>query len=258
MKSLVVALCTALFVFALASAWSEMLQPQLAALAQKSTSPSPAVSTARPSQRIARPTVNPADEEDFPAPARVAAKKSARKQATLPTEAPTTAEPHEESAVTLREQLAEVKDREARLLARQETLRLICDDIHEELALVDNVHREAADALIAAEQRIVTVAQRGPARGGNGQSDSGRPTATVRDSDTTPPSSTDSPAIRGAVLLVRRLVSQGNTDTATSLLRRMKEREAAKVLTALSRDNPELASRLMRSLEVARKPADQY
>ncbi|MEK6257856.1 MAG: hypothetical protein AABP62_04470 [Planctomycetota bacterium] len=251
MKTLVVALCTALFVFALASAWSDTLQPRLDALAQKSAPPSAASATERPTKRIARPVAVPSDGEELPAPTRVAP-KTARTTSLLPPEAFSASETREGDAATLREQMAEVKQREARLTARQETLRWICDDIHAELAVVDNMHRQAADALTAAEQRVVTVVQRDPGFGGNGHPESGRPASTAWDSDETPKPSTDSPAIRSAVLLIRRLVSQGSTDTATSLLSRMKQREAAKVLTALSRDDPQMASRLMSSLSVAR------
>jgi len=150
-----------------------------------------------------------------------------------------------------------VKQREAQLLARQETLRLVCDDIHEELALVDETRRQAADALIAAEQRVVTVAQREQGFGGKWQSESSRQASITRDSDETPKPATDSPAVRSAVLLIRRLVGQGSGDTATSLLSRMKQREAAKVLAALHRDDPQMASRLMSSLSAVREPHRQ-
>lgn len=257
MKTLVVALCTALFVFALASAWSDMLQPQMAALAQKSAPQRTATATERASKRIARPVVDPSHEEELPAPTRVAP-KSPRKAVTLRPESLAASEFLEENTATLREQMTEVKASEVRLIARQETLRLICDDIHAELALVDDMHRQAADALIAAEQRVVSVAQRGPEIGGNGQPERGRQTSTAWDSAETPKPSTDSPAVRIAVLLIRRLVSQGSFDTATSLLSRMKQREAAKVLAALSKDDPAMASRLMGSLRVAGEQDRQH
>ena len=257
MKTLVVALCTALFVFALASMWSDMLQPQRTVLAQKSAPQRTATATERPSKRVARPVVDPSDEEEAPAPTRVAA-KSSRKTSTVYPEALAASELLAENATALREQMADVKQREARLIARQETLRLICDDIHAELALVDDRHRQAADALIAAEQRVVSVARRGPEFGGNGQPASGRQTSTAGDSAETPKPATDSPAVRSTVLLIRRLVSQGSTDTAASLLSRMKQREAAKVLDALSKDDPALASRLMGSLRVAGEQDRQH
>jgi len=72
MKALVVVFCTALFVFALASAWSDMLQPQMAALAQKSAPQSTTATMERPASRIARPVVDPSDEQELPAPTREA------------------------------------------------------------------------------------------------------------------------------------------------------------------------------------------
>ena len=256
MKILVVALCTALFVFALASTWSDMLQPQLAVLRQKSSLPNATWSSERPIKRIARAVATSSDEDELPKPARITT-KSPRNIARLPLVTPSVAETVEEDTTKRREQLAEVMQREVRLTARQESLRLICDDIHAELAVVENMHRQASDALSAAEKRVVTPAQRDPGLIHNVDAEGSRPASTARDYDEAPKSSTDSPAIRSAVLLIRRLVSLGSVETATSLLGRMKQREAAKVLTALSKDDPQLASRLMSSLSVAGKQVRQ-
>lgn len=257
MKALVVAFCTALFVFALASAWSDMIQPQLAALTQKSAPRSAASTVPRLTKRIAQPAAVPSDEEELPAPTHIAAKPP-RTTSVRPSEAISTSDHLEKDAAVLREQMAEVKQREEQLTARQETLRLICDDIHAELAIVDNMHRQAAEALTAAEQRIVTVAHRDPSLRQNGQPESDHPASITRDFDKTPKVSSENQTVRNVVLLIRQLVSQGSDDTATSLLSHMKQREAAKVLTALAKEDPKTASRLMNSLTVTKKQDDKH
>lgn len=256
MKFLVLAFCTAMFVFALASAWSDMLQPQVAALALKSAPPRPAAPAVQTSKRFTQPVVESFETDELPAPARVAA-HSLRQQNAPRAKPILEAELPDDDAESLSSHLAEVKLREARLVARQETLRLICDDIHEELALVDETRRQSDEALMAAEQRAVPAVHRESKVDGNRQPARSRQASTEWNSDETPKPVTDSSAVRMAVLLIRRLVSQGSFDMATSLLSRMKQREAAKVLAAIDRDDPQLAARLLTSLSEAGEPNRQ-
>jgi hypothetical protein len=254
MKILVAAFCSALFVFALASAWSDMLQPQLAIMAHQEIPPGTISGKARSSKSIPRSVADPADSQRqaTTAPSRDLAELP-RKTASRQGESVAMAEPSEVDAAELRSKLAEVKDRERQLSVRQETLRLICDDIHAELAAVDHMHQQANEAFMAAEQRVVTVAQReDPAPASQRSTGVARRASTVRDFSEAAGPVTESSTVRTTVLMIRGLVSHGSDDTAISFLGRLKQREAAKILTAISKDDPKLAERLMSSLQEAK------
>ena len=205
-----------------------------------------------PSKRATRKTVDEVEGEEPPPPTRPAV-KSTRKRPSEPPEISFASESLDEANTLLREQVADVKQQEARLMARQESLRMIYDDIRAELAVVDDIRRRTSDELAAVERRGLAVAQRDRQTTPNTQPTKSRPAETPLEPAETLKTSTDSPSVRSAALLIRRLADQGHTDSAVSLLNRMKEREAAKVLASLSTLDPRLALRITENLQAVKQ-----
>lgn len=258
MKTLLVALCTAGCVFALASAWSDILQPQVEAQRRAAASREIAPPRRPPSTRAARPIVE-ADADAEPPQQGPTRTKSQRPNAvaseiTVARITPVT-EPSADVEALLRERDDEAQRHEMRLTMRQESLRMIYDDIRVEQAAVDGIRRKATEELAVAEQRVITAAQ----READGQS--GEPTIRRHRAETAsvktivPTAASESPAVRAAVLMIRRLVAQGSRDTAVNQLSRLKEREAAKVLAVLAKDDAPLATALAIALQVSKQVA---
>lgn len=236
MKTLVTVLLTALFVFALATAWVDYIQPQLGqpviATAEK---PSPAVAPSvkrRPRKKV----TTEAPAELAPAAdlaADLADEVAEQELATVPQKKPKSVNQSPETARLLAQRLDEVKEHESTLAGRQEALRMIYEDIRAELATVDQLRKQTSDELAEAERRVQDVAQRRP-------SQPSKPTRSV------PPARTagESSSIRGEALFIRRLVDDGKMETAVSVLRAMKGRDAASVLESLSSMDSKLAERL--------------
>jgi len=233
MKTMMTVLMTALFVFALATAWVDYIQPQLG---------QPAVAVVE----------KPAKQTPVPAPA--ARKRPRKKVVTEPAEELSSVEDQElageeldaapqpkarstksssEPAKVLAKRLDEVKEQESTLASRQEALRMIYEDIRTELATVDQLRKQTTEELAEAERRVVDVAQR-------------KPVQPARTNRNMPPARTasESPSIRGEALFIRRLVDDGKVETAVSVLRAMKGRDAASVLESLSSLDSKLAERL--------------
>lgn len=230
MKTLVTVLLTALFVFALATAWVDYIQPQLGqpvvVTAEKAV-PAPVPSTKRrPRKRVAAAAPAepiPADDVETPED----------EVAAVPQRQPTAVPQSPDPATLLAKRLDEFKEQESTLASRQEALRMIYEDIRAELATVDQLRKQTSDELAEAERRVLDVAQR-------------KPTQPSKSTRSLPPARTagESPAIRGEALFIRRLVDDGKMETAVSVLRAMKGRDAASVLESLSTLDSKLAERL--------------
>ncbi len=240
MKFLVAALITALLVFALASAWSDMLQPQLATTVQKTPVRSSRVVSKTLRRKAPVLDENASDSAESPTRESYDVKEQKRdSQATAASLQDTS---------QLREQMAEVKQQELRLAARQENLSLLYDDIREELAAVEALRQRTADELASAERRVTQTAQ--PA------------TISKRDRSEGLMNETTSTAGRGpypgastrdTAAMLRKLAERGNVEAAVVLLKAMKDRDAAKTLAALFNENPELARRLSDSLQASKE-----
>ena len=231
MKILVTVLLTALFVFALATTWVDIVQPhwdRTAKVAAEKTAPGDGNSSVKKKSR--KPLPLPAAEL-LPVP-----DEQADKIETIPR---STRGPRE-SAELLAQKLEEVKLQESSLAARQETLRMIYDDIRSELASVDDLRKRTSEDLVEAERRMLNVAQRKTPK-----------LAAARISPV-PRNAAASPAIRGEALIIRRLVEEGKMETAVSLLKSMKGRDAASVLEALSAVDSKLAIRLADTVPTGR------
>jgi hypothetical protein len=266
MKSLVVVLCTACCVYALASAWSDIVQPQLDA-AKKANESLNATSSRRTAQRSNRSSTpaEDADEEAEPTPR--SKTKTKRTSVASRIEEPLDETSYDrltqaEVEAELKKQAEEVKRQEARLVSRQESLRLIYDDIREELTAVENIRQRAAQELADAEQNIIPVARNEilptPAELAVPHSSSTRaPKPASLTSLPVESVARDSQSMRAAALMIRRLVTQGSRNTAISLLSKMKAREATKVLTALHQEDAALATDISRSLQAMKQASHE-
>jgi flagellar motility protein MotE (MotC chaperone) len=229
MKILVTVLLTALFVFALATTWVDIVQPQLDRTAKLATEKA-AVAESTPSKKKIRKALPVPAADLVPVPD----EDDLALNGELPDKAPSrprTPKGPRESAELLATRLEEVKLQESSLAARQETLKMIYDDIRTELASVGELRKRTSEDLVQAERRLSNVAEKKQPKV------SGRTVPISR-------SPGESPASRGEALIIRRLVEEGKTETAVSLLKSMKGRDAAGVLEAISSMDPKLAVRL--------------
>ena len=251
MKTLLVALCTAGCVFALASAWSDILQPQVEAQRRAAASRE----TAAPRRSSTRSVAETDEDDETRQQGHLRTKSQRPDTVASGTETARTApvtEPSADMEALLRERADEAQRHEARLTMRQESLRMIYDDIRVEQATVDDIRRKTTEELAVAEQRVITAAQR-EADGQSGEPPIRRHRAETASVKTVvPTAATESPAVRAAVLMIRRLVAQGSRDTAVNQLSHLKEREAAKVLAALAKDDAPLATALAIALQVSK------
>jgi hypothetical protein len=230
MRILVTVLLTALFVFALATTWVDFVQPQLDKTAGATVQKESPMVEAAPVKKQAR-KVEPRPAPELPSPAT----EKAAETASIAAPARSSGEPASPLAPTL----DGVKRQESDLAARQDALRLIQDDIRLELATVGEIRRQTIEDLAEAEHRseakhgALQVAQRTPP-----------PTSRGPSSPPAPRIECGNPALRAEALVIRHLADHGKTRTAVSLLRSMKGRDAAGVLTELAVVDFKLADRL--------------
>ena len=239
MKILVTVLLTALCVFALATTWVDFVQPQLDRLAHVTTEKPAAVAEATPAKKRSRKTTIASSEllpvpsdEDSPLEREPGGKNDSKARSTRGSR---------ESAELLAQKMDEVKEQESNLAARQKSLEFIYDDIRTEVAKMDELRKRTSDDLAEAEQRGLDIAQRRSPR-----------STSSRNAAPSPRTAGGSPATRGEALIIRRLVEQGKTETAVSLLKSMKGRDAASVLEALSTMDSKLAIRLADTVPASR------
>lgn len=242
MKNLVASLITALLVFTLATAWMELVQPRLDLIAQ-ATAPRPTETSnvskkKTSSRRIVQDEEVDEEPIEEPPPPKIAT-KSARHIKTIKEETA----PSESTKERLLAQLADVKEQESRLVAREETLRMLYDDIRTELAAVEDIRRKSATELAMAEKKVLEAAIVKP---GVAQSNE-------TPSDTNPNAKPKASAESRIATVIQDLASQGNVAAAASLLSGMKDREIAKVLTSLSIRDPRLALRLSDQVQAAKQ-----
>lgn len=260
MRILVVALVTALLVFAIATVASDLLLPSAATAGRPWALRNPAatsVPVANTSRRKAKPALS---DDETPPPARSAA-KSARKPIHTASESRREGDLNEELTSFMGEQLTELRQQEARLVARQEALRMIYDDIRVEQVALDDLRSKVNTELVAVQRRGAEIAarDRNIERGIVPRSDAapvGDVTTAPRGEMTNPPTanSIDGQATRETALLIRRLAQEGSFSSAVSLLSTLKERDAAKVLASLSRLDPQMAASLTDNLQSSKQP----
>lgn len=222
MKILVTVLLTALFVFALATAWVDYVQPQLKQASASTTEKTTVAEIPTAKKRVRKPP-REVDSELVPVPT----------DDEMPPDAGRGRQPVATSK-QVADQLAAVKQQEAELVARQETLRMIYEDIRTELATVDELRKRASDDLLESERRGATSANR-------------KASGPVLSSRPAPPlvrSGNKDGTSQASALALRKMVGDGKLTAAVSILKSYKERDAAQVLEAMDSIDPKLADRL--------------
>ncbi|MEI8379311.1 MAG: hypothetical protein WCJ09_04225 [Planctomycetota bacterium] len=222
MKILVTVLLTALFVFALATAWVDYVQPQLKQASTSTTEKTTVAEIPAAKKRVRKPP-REVDSELVPVP-------------TDDVSSPDVKRDRQPVAMSkpVADQLAVVKQQEADLVARQETLRMIYDDIRTELATVDELRKRASDDLLESERRGTNSTNR-------------KASGPVLRSRPAPPvvrSESDNGTSRASALVLRQMVGDGKLTAAVSMLKSYKERDAARILEAMDTIDPKLADRL--------------
>jgi len=165
-------------------------------------------------------------------------------------------------AANLRARLSQVRDREARLDARQKHLDLIYQDIRAERGAIEALRKQILEELKKTPQAAPVVTPTPPKaaptsppnRGREQKSDELLPTPKrlgKEDGKNAAPTSREELAGNAAMLL-EKLASSGKMDAAVKLLAGLPQKQAAKVLSDLT--DPDLASRLLAKLRES-KPA---
>lgn len=222
MKILVTVLLTALLVFALATAWVDYVQPQLKQASTSTTEKATVAEIPAAKKRVRKPPRD-VDSELVPVP-------------TDDESPPDVSRSRQQVAMSkpVADQIAVIKQQEADLVARQETLRMIYDDIRNELATVDQLRKQASDDLLESERRGTKPANR-------------KASGPVLSSRPAPPvvrSGSDDGTSRASALVLRQMVGSGKLTAAVSMLKSYKERDAARILEAMDTIDPKLADRL--------------
>jgi hypothetical protein len=143
--------------------------------------------------------------------------------------------------------LEALRERESQLLARQEAMTLIHADIRDEKAAIEEIRRRVAHELSGVLRQVhgPNPVPQQPTTGLQPQPPNvlkaGQ--AGTDDSDMLD-AAYDGTNSESAAAIVQRLADNGRIDTVVKLLSVMNERLAAKVLTAVSEPNPDMAAQL--------------
>jgi hypothetical protein len=240
MKILVTVLMTALFVFALASTWVDFVQPQMSQQAKVAAEKQAALAEAPAPRKRPRKVVAAVEPALLPVPDEEAEVVVAEPKVVTKRVSAAKAKAVDAEAASL---LTDVKEQESKLAVRQEALKMIYDDIRTELAAVDDLRKRTREDMADAELRMLEVAQRAP-----------RTTKNKPIANANRPSG-ESAFIRSQALFIRKLVDDGKIETAISVLKAMKERDAAGVLTSLDGIDANLADRLATTVQAGREDA---
>ena len=243
MKTLAAALITALLVYTLATAWTDLVQPRMEFIAQASATKSKSDSAkSKKRQASRRQEIVDEDEDDDSDPVDEPPPKIAVKSTRLARKQREDAMTSEIAKARLIAQMADVKDQESRLLAREETLKMLYEDIRSELVAVEDIRRRSANELAIAERKILDATASKSRMATNDPANEPLSNARLKSSSESRIAS-----------VIQDLASQGNVAAAASLLSGMKDREVAKVLTSLSARDPRLAMRISDQVQAAKQ-----
>ncbi len=173
--------------------------------------------------------------------------------------------------LALRERLDTVKQREAKVESREDLLKLIHDDIEAEQAKVDTLRKTIDERLRRHLTEMQVSGDKDPA-----QKDLAEPTGeeegvSKEKTESAPENLAQSAAQEERNLkrmasvydtmapeitseIFRQLAEDGSTETVLRLLSLMKERQAGKVLTELSKSAPQLSAELTEKLRLLKPP----
>ena len=166
-------------------------------------------------------------------------------------------------ANSLRDRLGSVREREARLAARQKQFELIYKDIQAERGAIDELRKQVSAEGKAVESQLTALEQK------HAELEQQQQKTTTQLSDLEKnvvqlegleqgnlkkiADMYDSMAPESAAKILQQLAETGKMDTAVKMLGLMKERQAAKVLAELS--DPALAAQLLDKLKDLKRPA---
>jgi hypothetical protein len=243
MKIVLAGFTTALLVFAVATAISELLLKSEASPSAAATTrqKSATAQTVRGSGRPLRP-LSKTRRADSPADEIV-----------------------DQTTADAQQGLSLIRQRESELRARQEAIQLMLSEIRAEQQAMDLMRRRVSAEIAALTDTAMRAAQRDAQQDGprddqrderlasNDPSSEPVPRATALRTPAKPTLKIiDSQAAQDTAVLVNRLVQQGNTRSATLLLKSLKDRDATKVLTALAATDQQLALQLTEQLLATR------
>lgn len=240
MKIVAAAFTTALSVFIIASVMSEFTSPRNAVAA-----------------RIVSHKEDHADVERSSSPA---SKNRRRSESNDEREAKGDAAVQQRT-LEMQRQISEIRQRETEVKAKQEALRIIFDEIREEQQSVEIARQHLSEEIAAVRNAAASLAQRGAGGNDRGalitdQTRSGIRSTSSKNAKAPFPIS-DTQAARDTAVLIRRLAQQGSYSAANSLLRAMRDRDAAKVLSVLSATDAQMALQLADNLQASRQGTDR-
>ena len=226
MKIVVAGFATALFVFAVATAISETL------LTSDTTGSTETIPRRKPS----RATTGTESNRTSP--------KMARTR---------TADSTAEENAKLQRLLNEERQSTSDLQAKEDALQIALDEIREETYAVNLLKRRVSAELAALQDAAIRVSQReAPSRVDRSASLAMSPSKTTGNIARPTIAVNGGQAAQDMAVLVKRLAKDNGPREAMALLRNLKERDAAKVLSKLSEVDSPLAERLSQDWLVAR------
>jgi len=144
MKILIAAFTTALLVFTLATTWTDMIQPRIDVLTAATSTKNVDVSSnskLSPNKRSTTDTNDELDSDDDSPRNANKSRRGALGKSDL-------------NSNRIRDELERAKQQELKLAAREETLRILFDDIRTEMAVVDEIRRRTSTDLSLAARRV--------------------------------------------------------------------------------------------------------
>jgi hypothetical protein len=240
MKTLAAAFITALLVFTLATAWMEMVQPRLDMLVRASTPKADEAAAKSSTKRNLRRSSTAESEDDLSDEEVVKIATKASRKGKSRNEA----SPSDAMKDKLLAQFEEVRQKEARLVEREDSIRTIYDEIRRELAEVNEIRRQSANELAFAERGVLE------ATAGNQNNAAWRASEAAKAS--AKPASNAQNALAATI---QNLVKRGNIKDAATLLSGLKDREVAKILGSLTTSDPSIALRISDQIRLAKLQA---
>ena len=152
------------------------------------------------------------------------------------------------------EQMAALREREARLDRRQSQIDVVMQDVRAERQTLDGIRTQVGNELKLLAQKVTELEQLRQT-GAKTVADAKAKVAEVEDGERKNmdrmASMYDSMPAENAAKIIQQMADMGKMDTAVRLLSQMKERQAAKVLAEIS--DPTLAAQLLDKMRTLRR-----
>jgi flagellar motility protein MotE (MotC chaperone) len=164
-------------------------------------------------------------------------------------------------ATSLKEQRAQVREKEDQLTARQRQLELVIENIRSERKAIDDLREELDEVLREGEGRLegrlAEVEQKKAELEIKQQDIDGRVTemtGSEKGNIKKMAALYDSMPADSAAKIFQQMVDTGTMDTAVKLLSNMVEKKAARVLAEMSNNSPQIAAQLSERLKNVKNP----